>query len=53
MVNTTSSAVNGVPSENVTLGRSLNSQTSGAIAFHDSASAGTFFRLGSRWISGS
>ncbi|MNZ98433.1 hypothetical protein D3C78_1177160 [compost metagenome] len=41
-VNTTSSAVNGVPSENFTLGRSLNVQTLPSTV-QDSASAGCGF----------
>jgi hypothetical protein len=45
--------VNGVPSLNFTSGLSLNSQISGAIAFHDTASAGTLLSDGSRLISGS
>ena len=40
-VKTTSSAVKGEPSLNVTPGRSLNSHTVSPTAFHDSASAGT------------
>ncbi|KAF1032185.1 MAG: hypothetical protein GAK34_03634 [Delftia tsuruhatensis] len=39
---TTSRAVNGVPSWNLTLGRSLNSQTDGSeVIFHEVASVGT------------
>ena len=40
-VNLTSALVNGSPFENVTPRRSLNSQTAGAIRFHDVASCGT------------
>ena len=40
-VKTTSSAVKGEPSWNVTPGRSLNSHTVSPTGFHDSASAGT------------
>jgi hypothetical protein len=42
-----------VPSLNFTSGRSLNSQVSGAIGFHDTASPGTFASEGSRLISAS
>ena len=41
--NTTSSAVNFVPSWNATPARSLNSQVVGLTVFHDSASAGSSF----------
>ena len=40
-LNSTSSAVNGVPSWNLTLRRSLNSQVVASIGFQDSARPGT------------
>src|SRR5450755_3523617 len=40
---TTSAAVKSLPSWNLTPRRSLNSQVSGSIVFHDSASPGTGF----------
>jgi hypothetical protein len=52
-VNTTSSAVKGVPSWKRTFLRSLNSHVRSSIAFQEVASAGTSFWLASRRISGS
>ena len=52
-VNTTSSAVNGVPSWNFTPGRRSNRQTVGLCCVHFVASAGARFMLLSRSISDS
>ena len=47
-LNTTSSAVNGVPSWNLTPGRSLKRHVVGFTVVHDSASAGSSFSFLSR-----
>ena len=46
--NTTSSAVSGAPSWNLTPGRSLNRQVAASTCSHDVASPGTIFRSRSR-----
>ena len=49
MVNRTSSAVRGVPFENLMFGRSLNSQVVGSMFLNDSASSGMSLPLWS-WV---
>ncbi|CFO09151.1 Uncharacterised protein [Bordetella pertussis] len=51
IVNSTSSDVNGLPLENLTSSRSLNSQVRSSRFFHEDASAGTSFMSASRPIS--
>ena len=53
MLNTASSAVNGVPSWNFTFGRSLKRQVFASIACHDSASPGSSRYCSSRHTSDS